>query len=272
MLTKKEIINLICDHIWSLRVPTDQHHFTYLVLGRSGINGKLTIIFRRDGSIDFPTNIAFKPDEFHKWDFDEVKQEIIFFDGNYQESKRATAPVQWAGKSLKIDLIGESNVFTYEPHAEKKIVEEQTIGGVNLFFIPRNTYSFEKFQNLARTGFTIKRINPTDSVLSFLSAAYDYIVMHPKLKKIVISQIDQIFTPTISHGKLLFANVAEEPSFTYLTGTRGIIMELLTTILSENNKRLLNPEDYRSEEDLLQEILISRFNNRYDLVDLPIKQ
>lgn len=272
MLTKKEITNLICDHIWTLRIPTDRQQFFHLVLGNYGINGALTVIFRRDGTIDFPTNIAFKPAEFRGWDFDELKQESIFFDDNYQESKRATAPIQWAGKSLKVDLIGESNVFTYEPHVEKKIVEEQTIGGVNLFFIPRNAYSFKKFQSLAHTGFTIKRINPTDSVLSFLSVAYDYIIIHPKLKKIVISQIDQVFTPTISHGKLLLANADEEPSFTYITGTREIIIELLTTILSENNKRLLNSEDYRSEEDLLQEILITRFNNRYALLDLPIKQ
>lgn len=46
-------------------------------------------------------------------------------------------------------------------------------------------------------------------------------------------------------------------------------MELLLMILSENNMRLFDKNEQQSEEELLQEILIKNFNNRYELVDLP---
>lgn len=40
-------------------------------------------------------------------------------------------------------------------------------------------------------------------------------------------------------------------------------------ILSENNMRLFDKNEQQSEVELLQEVLIKNFNNRYELVDLP---
>lgn len=40
-------------------------------------------------------------------------------------------------------------------------------------------------------------------------------------------------------------------------------------ILFENNMRLFDKNDQQSEEELLQEVLVKKFNNRYELADLP---
>ncbi|WP_426422791.1 hypothetical protein [Pediococcus acidilactici] len=272
MLSKQEVTDMICDRFWIYRIIIVQHQFITLAIGKYSIDGMLAIIFRRDGTIDFPTNIKFTPGEYYRWDFDETKQEIVFYDANHQESKRGTIPEQWAEKSLKIELIGENNLFTYEPYVEERTIKDYVLGGKNLCFIPDQAYTFESFQDLARSGFATKLVDSTDSIITFLSDVYDYVVAHSKLEKIIISEI-RPSSPKVPHqGKLFFANDGGKPSFKYLAGNRGVIMELLTTILSENNKRLLNSEDYRNEDDLLQEILINRFIDRYDLVDLPIKQ
>lgn len=97
----------------------------------------LAIIFRGDGTIDFPTNLAFKPQEYSRWDFDEANQEIIFLDANHQESKRDTVPKQWAGKSLKIDSIGEDTLFTSEPYVEKRAIKDRILGGNQPLLHPR---------------------------------------------------------------------------------------------------------------------------------------
>lgn len=120
---------------------------------------------------------------------------------------------------------------------------------------------------MARAGFATKLVDSTNSIITFLSAVYDYVAMHPQLEKIIISQISLASLKEAPYGKLFFANDNGNPSFNYLAGNREIVMELLTIVLSENNKRRLNPEDFRSEDDLLQEILTNRFSNRFVLED-----
>lgn len=270
MLNKQELTDIICDRCWIFRIVIFKHQFVPLKLGTS-TSGMLAIVFHRDGTIGFPTNLAFKPSEYRGWDFDEANQEIIFLDTNHQESKRGTVPKQWAGKSLKIDSIGEDTLFTSEPYVEKRAIKDRILGGTNLCFIPDKNYEFEAFQSMARAGFATKLVDSTNSIINFLSVVYDYVAMHPQLEKIIISQISLASLKEAPYGKLIFTNDNGNPSFDYLAGNRGIVMELLTTVLSENNKRRLNPEDFRSEDDLLQEILTNRFSNRYALVDLPTK-
>lgn len=273
MLTKDEVKDLICDRFWTFRVISPKKHFSTLFIGTEPDSGMLALCFRRDGRITFPTNVGFKPGEYRHWDFDEEAQEITFIDYNNQISRRAQVPAQWFGGSLKMQLITDSDnieVFSYEPHVDKSAIKNRVIGGSHMFFTPGSGYNFELFQDLAFLNFDIKLINAEDSIVAFLNEVYQYMIVHPQLKEVVISQIGKPLIQLSKKTKLLFIKNDEQPSCQYFTGERDLIIEFLTVVLSENNKRLLNPDDYRNEEEMIRDIILNQFTERYEVTEVSI--
>lgn len=269
MLNKEQLKDLICDRFWTFRGFDDKKHFSTLFIGTEPGSGMLALWFHRDGSITFPTNVAFEPGEYRHWDFDEDAQEIIFFDYNQQPSKRAHCPVQWFGDSLKIELISDSDnteVFSHEPHVDQFALKNRVIGGIHMFFAPRSVYNFELFQDLAFLNFNIKLIDTEDSIIDFLHEVYQYAIAHPQLEELVISQEGQPHVQLSREHKLLFTSNDGQPSYNYFSGERPLVIELLTVILAENRKRLLNPDDSRNEKEMIQDIISNRFTDRYEII------
>ncbi|MDB8874273.1 hypothetical protein PN303_04930 [Pediococcus acidilactici] len=273
MLNKDEVKDLICDRFWTFRGIDAKKHFSTLFIGTEPGSGMLALCFQHDGSITFPTNVGFEPGEYRYWDLDEEKQEIIFFDYNHQASKRAHLPVQWFGDSLKIELITDSDnteVFTHEPHVGQYAIKKRVIGGTHMFFTPRSVYKFELFQDLAFLNFDIKLINAENAIINFFSEVYQYAIIHPQLEELVISQLGQPCVQLSQENKILFANKDGQPSYNYFSGERALIVEFLTVVLAENCKRLLNKDDYRNEEEMIQDIILNQFTDRYEVEEIPI--
>ncbi|MDB8859149.1 hypothetical protein [Pediococcus acidilactici] len=269
MLNKEEVKDLICDRFWKYREITPKKTFTTLFIGTKAGSGMLALCFRRNGRITFPTNVAFEPDEYRYWDFDEDTQEIVFLNNQNQISRRAKLPVRWFGGGFKMQLISDKNeVFSHEPHVDKYAIKKRIIGGTHMFFCPRSVYEFELFQDLAFLNFDIKLINAKNSIIDFFNEVYQYLIVHPQLEEVVISQVGQPIVELSEEEKILFANKDNQPSYKYFSGERALVLELLTVVLSENNKRLLNRDDYRNEEEMLQDIILNKFANRYEIAEV----
>lgn len=139
-----------------------------------------------------------------------------------------------------------------------------------MFFTPRSVYKFELFQDLAFLNFDIKLINAENAIINFFSEVYQYAIIHPQLEELVISQLGQPCVQLSQENKILFANKDGQPSYNYFSGERALIVEFLTVVLAENCKRLLNKDDYRNEEEMIQDIILNQFTDRYEVEEIPI--
>ena len=160
-------------------------------------------------------------------------------------------------------------MFINAPHEDHQEVTRRLLGGRKVICIPYTAFNDNIFYNTRWSGFNIHWVQQASDPINFFTGVYDYLAIHPKIEQIVVSQKSTSVTTFSSKDQLLFLNDHGKPSFNYFSGSRQLLMELLLMILSENNMRLFDKNDQQSEEELLQEVLIKNFNNRYELVDLP---
>lgn len=93
----------------------------------------------------------------------------------------------------------------------------------------------------------------------------EYLMDQPHLTNIIISrnatsELDINLPKELNH--VLLASSEITTAFDYCAGSRAVIMELLTTVITENNKRQLSPDDNRTVNELLGEVLHNKFINR----------
>ena len=91
------------------------------------------------------------------------------------------------------------------------------------------------------------------------------IIQHPQLQKIIISNTGKLEVKLPQNHQLLISKDCGPSSIAYLTGNRAPILELLSSVLMENNQHLLNSEDNRAEEEIFQAVLQTQFSDRYEL-------
>lgn len=77
-MDKTKLKALICNKIWIYQFLSDQNNTVLLYLGTEKNSGFLTLEFLKNGEIEIPTKVGFRPAEYRLWDFDEARQEIIF--------------------------------------------------------------------------------------------------------------------------------------------------------------------------------------------------
>lgn len=109
MLTKKEVEKLICHRFWIHKAVTEENNFILIFMGDASASGFLVIQFETNGEITFPTHLGFQPGEYARWDFDEEKQEILFFDKNNNISNRGSLPTKWINDDHIIQLLNGNN-------------------------------------------------------------------------------------------------------------------------------------------------------------------
>lgn len=63
-------------------------------------------------------------------------------------------------------------------------------------------------------------------------------------------------------NRILLASIEVPSLFDYCAGKRKLLTALLTTVITENNKRQLSPDDNRTVNELLGEVLHNKFINR----------
>ncbi|KAF0425839.1 hypothetical protein GBO86_03575 [Pediococcus acidilactici] len=278
MMNKQQVFNLIGNRIWIYQSINKSHpNPTLFVLAGDEEASKsfLSIRFHKDGHVSAATKVGFFPNEFAKWDFNENTQELIFINQADQTKIHATLPYASSYGVITISLKNEpadsdqENQFVNDPHYDHLEISKRTLGGEKVFITPQESFDYFLRYDMRWLGFNIKLIDPATSLTEFFSGAYNYLVTHPHLKEIVISQKSKLITELPQTQHLLFLNNQGAPSFEYLSGERSAIMELLIMILSENNLRLFDDNDQRDELAMLQDILTSHFQGRYELKNLP---
>lgn len=278
MINKQQVFNLICNRIWIYQTISTTNPNPVL-LSLEGIEEEtkqsfFSIYFHRDGHISAATKVGFFPPEFANWDFDENTQEIIFISQNNHSKIKASLPQKTLYGVEAINLRNKQAdpdrriQFVNDPHLDNQEISKRILGGKKIFITPQTTFDYSLRYSLRWRGFNIKLISPTTSLTEFFSGAYNYLVTHPHLKEIVISQKSKLITELPKKQHLLFLNNQGVPSFEYLSGDRPAMMELLIMILSENNLRLFDDNDQRDELAMLQDILTSRFKGRCELKTL----
>ncbi|MBO7942631.1 hypothetical protein JTP77_043025, partial [Streptomyces sp. S9] len=68
---------------------------------------------------------------------------------------------------------------------------------------------------------------------------------------------------------LAFRKEHNQAAFDYLSGKRTAIIEFLVMVLSENNLRLFNDNVQHDDVTMLQNLLTTKFEDRYKLIDIP---
>lgn len=269
MLTKKEVKKLICHRFWMYIAVTENNDFVMLFIGTGSTDGFLAIQFETDGSISFRNRLAFAPPEYSHWDFDEEKQELLIFNTSNQIKMRGKLPVKWLSGSSQIQLFdGADGILVNNSRFDALQVNERVLGGKNMYFIPRQAFNMEVFHDISRKDFNLKVLDHQGPILNFFDQVYEYIALHPQLENIVVAKDGRPVIKLPEENQLIFAKTNESPSFTYFAGSRARVIELLIVILSENNKRLLDPNDSRTEDELLTDVLNTEYHGRFTLTQV----
>lgn len=266
-MNKHEVEELICDKLWIWKVwNTVNANYnvrpTGIYLGASAEQGFsfAALTFARNGKINFPTKVGFVPPEFIYWNFDEEGQRIEFLDEERTPKTFASLPKVGIYGAREIDFADGNgllvNFFDYGVEANVSVTQRG-------FFVTRSQCEIGQQRVLSRMGYNTYLMNDSDTLINFFNQVYESLINHPELEEVVISRTGNLefeFPPRID--QLLFANYKQVFLFDYCTGGRGIVLELLSKILSVNNLRQLDPDDQRSETEVAEQIVSKRFSKR----------
>lgn len=280
MINRQEVFNLIRDRIWIYQsvMNSDPNPILLTLTGSDEETTKsfFSLYFHEDGRVSAATKVGFFPNEFANWDFDEATQEIIFINRDDQSELRASLPQELSYGGLDAIKLKNEQAdadrtiqFVNNPEFDRFEITKSSLSGKKVFIAPRANYEPYFRFSMRWNGFNIKLTTHSAPSVEFFSDAYDHLVAHPHVEEIILSQKNKDIIEFPRDQKLLFLNNQGTPSFEYLSGNRSAIMELLIVILSENNLRLFDDGDKRDETTMLQDILTSHFQGRYELKDLP---
>lgn len=271
MLNKRQVYQLLRDRVWVIQ------YFKKGMLKPDYICPEpkpafLCITFEKNGYIKIPTDVGFIPVEYRKWEFDETNQEILLINQNGLPQIRTSLPkcLPYGANILK--RLNPSNsdvieIFVNYPHIDQSQIKSQYLGGTKAFFLPRSIYSKDFYYVLRWTGFNTNLVDHEDDLVGTFTEIYDYLAYHPKIKQVVFSQTNQPVVQLPKKQQLLFSLEGNQPSLVYFSGARAAIMELLALVITENNLRLYNDADQRSETEMLQDVITNCFAGRYEVTD-----
>ena len=268
MLKIDEFKKLICDKIWFWQladrdVPWDRG---VLYLGGNADKGIgfTSFIFKKDGTISVPTKVGFIPPEGHYWDFDEETQQLLFYDQDKNQVNSATLVDYGMYGANEIAFNDDRSVLInfpdYDLRGDRPVPQK-------LFFVPKLNFKISLQRTLVRKGYDTYPVGENATLIPFLDAVYESLVKHPEAQNVVISQKGEIVDEFFAEVRdfLLVGNENGTPTLSDCAGSRDLMLELLIAILSENNKRQLNPEDHRTEEEMIEQVITVRFADRYEL-------
>ncbi|MGX9799948.1 hypothetical protein ACWYVZ_07875 [Pediococcus acidilactici] len=261
-----EFRKLICNKLWLWQLADREAPWDRGVLFLGGNEydkiGLTSLIFKENGSISVPTKVGFIPAEGHYWDFDEETQQLLFYDQDRKQVNSATLADHGMYNANEIVFSDGGTILINFPNFDLK--EERPFPH-NFFFVPRENFKISLQRTLVRKGYDTYQVGEDATLIPYLNAVYECLIKHPEVKNIIVSQngeiIDDFFVE--AGDCLLIANNNGVPGLNYLAGNRDLVLELLIAILSENNKRQLNTEDLRTEEEMIEQIITSRFANRF---------
>lgn len=281
MIDKVHIYKLIENRIWMIITRTSSVSYPMVVTldggDKDSIDAFFAVIFHENGRLEIPTKVGFIPNEYGSWDFDENTQEIIFINSKDQSEIRASLPepLPYGDNMIAIKLRNRApdstteTLFVNAPHLDHPKITHQQIRSRQVLLVPRKEFSFPLYKKLRWSGISVKLVDCEQDLLSFLHGAYEYLANHPRIENVVISRKNRPFIKFAQGYQLVFLDNHSSVSFDYLSGSRQVVMEFLTVVLTENNLRLFDEADSRDEETMLQDILNKHFYQRYKLIDLP---
>lgn len=284
MLNQETIKALLCHRYWFFRfteadAPYESRPGVMFLGGNIDDQCSYFIIeFRENGRIKFPTNLGYHPTDYHSWIFDEEKQEIIIIseDGRLEKHLQPPKKGYYGGNVITInpeDAGNSDNIefFINLDHYNAWNVTQRTLGSESVVFVAESQFNRTLTQHFARRAYSVHLVENYTNLMGFLKEVCEYIMEHPHVKNVIIApngdgNIPIEFPKEIDH--VLFANNTKKStsfSFDYCAGKRSIMVELLLTIIGEDSKRLLNPDDHRSEEDALRNTITNIFASRYEV-------
>lgn len=101
--------------------------------------------------------------------------------------------------------------------------------------------------------------------MDFFKQVYEYVIQHPQLDRLVVSRTGDTAINSSRNDFLLFKSAAGTLAFDWFSGKRALLIEFLIVVLTENNQRQLNPNDHRSEDEMLKQVLVEKFAGRYEV-------
>ncbi|PEG76595.1 hypothetical protein CP370_09645, partial [Lactobacillus sp. UMNPBX19] len=94
--------------------------------------------------------------------------------------------------------------FVNSPQFNRFEITKSSLSGKRVFIVPRATYvPYFRF-SMRWTGFNIKLTNHSIPSVEFFSDAYDYLVAHPHVEEIILSQKNKDIIEFPRDQKLLF--------------------------------------------------------------------
>lgn len=279
ILDKNEVKDLICNRLWFfqfvLKEKLYEIHAGILTLNIDPDDefSYLTLKFGENGKIKFPTKLGFIPSDYYKWDFDVDTQEVVILSKDEQAEKRLQLPQKefyYNVDTMVFNKDDKGNSKNVEfllnfPHYDAFEIRNPTIAGQTMIFIPRDHFKQGVTQHFARRGYPVYPVDHQNDLTEFLQEIMEYLMDQPHLTNIIISrnatsELDINLPKELNHVLLSSSEITT--AFDYCAGSRAVIMELLTTVITENNKRQLSPDDNRTVNELLGEVLHNKFINR----------
>lgn len=271
MLNKRQVYQLLRDRVWVLQY-FEKNMLHPIFISTIPKTAFLSFIFRKNGRIEIPTDISFVPNGYSGWNFDEANQEILFTNENGNPIFRTSLPKElpYGITALKMAATpSDDSIYFYVSyfHLSSSYVSEQFLGGTKAFFLPRSVYTSDFYNTLRWTGFNTNLVDHEDSQVAMFTEIYEYLAYHPQIAQVIFSRTNQPVVQLPKRQQLLFSLEGNQPSLVYFSGTRAAIMELLALVITENNLRLYNDVDQRSETEMLQDVITTCFAGRYEVSD-----
>ncbi len=281
MLDKAQVYQLVRNRIWILQYRKSKFNQPVLLtlIGNKELSDEIffCIIFHENGRLEVPTTVGFVPAEYGSWDFDEKTQEILFIskDGQFQTVASLPESLPYGDKlvamQIKTPLPNDARIrmFVNDPHLDHFAITKRSVESHQTYFIPRENFEYSLFGKLRWLGFNVKIIDHGEKLLNFFNEIYEYLIRHPQIENIVISSNNTPETIFTAERTLAFRKEHNQAAFDYLSGKRAAILEFLIMVLSENNLRLFNDNVQHDDVTMLQNLLTTKFEDRYKLIDIP---
>ncbi|WEV51800.1 hypothetical protein OZX69_03630 [Lactobacillus sp. ESL0731] len=226
--------------------------------------GYLAIIFARDHTLKFPSNIGFYPDE-RRWEFDEQNQMILFKDlNNTKVVSRYLLPkekddycfiLKNADDPTKIYIAHLNYDFNVEASPVSVLDKQRVI------FLKNNHEDKQAWAKLAQYEIDecckIKHLDAADDEWDYVNAAWKAAVEDTEIKQACVFFTSGLSTKQrVLSDKLIMHNPDEGAKF--VSGTRGdVIVVLAQLLIMHYHEQIMEVGQLHSPVELLNKVALN---------------
>lgn len=263
----KEAFEMVKDYEWFYETNDVG---VSLTLGGKGI---LALKFMPDGTIDFPTNVGFIPEECHHWDFDEQQQKILVYGVQGEVEQTLSLPVR-EGATLVMDAYGKHEHFRVWDAIFKKsnlqVAPDPQSDHGSMILAYQYDNQTQLGQLVENLGLNVHCLDENPQTWQGIQEIFDYLIEHPYLKKVAIMfDLDFAANPFESFDSTNDNQLVFDDQQSFIRAPRDLMLEMLGKFLIDLNHeafehKLMDDDHY---EQSLMPYLKENFGERLKQCD-----